>query len=83
MYRRSVRMDDLGNVLILVLSYRGSSVVGPVYDRDRQVFWHTPIFAFVKIIVSRYVTQSTPIEHVGDSNQFSQCITTVYSSVSR
>ena len=42
-------MDDLGPVLSLVLGYRKSSVVGPVYDRDRQGFQqatrkHPPIF---------------------------------------
>ena len=34
-------MDDLGPVLGLVLGYCESSVVGPVYDRDHQVFQHT------------------------------------------
>ena len=37
-FRRSVRMDDLGHVLSLVLRYRESLVVGPVYDRDCQGF---------------------------------------------
>ena len=37
-YRRCVRMDDLGHVLSLVLRYRESLVVGPVYDRDCQGF---------------------------------------------
>ena len=37
-FRRYVHMDELVPVLSLVLGYRGSLVVGPVYDRDRQVF---------------------------------------------
>ena len=35
---RSERVDDLGHVLSLVLGYRVSALVGPVCDRDCQVF---------------------------------------------
>ena len=34
-------MDELVPVLSLVLGYRVSLVVGPVYDRYCQVFYHT------------------------------------------
>ena len=36
--RRSERMDELGHVLSLMLGYWESSLVGPVYDSDCQVF---------------------------------------------
>ena len=36
--QRSERMDELGHELNLVIGYRESLVVGPVYDRDRQGF---------------------------------------------
>ena len=39
--QRSVRIDDLGPVFSLVLGYQESSVVGPVYNRDRKGFQHT------------------------------------------
>ena len=38
--RRSERMDELGHGLSLVLSYRESPIVGPVYDKDCQRFQH-------------------------------------------
>ena len=40
-FRRSLRMDELGHVLSLVLGYRESLAVGPVYDRDLPGFQHT------------------------------------------
>ena len=36
-------MDELGPVLSLVLGYLDSSVVGLVYDRDRQGFQHQQV----------------------------------------
>ena len=39
--QRFERMDELGHVLSLVLSYQESLVVGPVCDRDCQGFQHT------------------------------------------
>ena len=36
--QRSERMDELGHVLSLMLGYWESSLVGPVYDSDCQVF---------------------------------------------
>ena len=39
---RYIRMDEMSTVLSLVLGYRVSLVVGPVYDRDRQGFQQSP-----------------------------------------
>ena len=49
-------MDELGHVLSLVISYRESSVVGPVYDRYLQVFQqpNCPMYAAPPLSTIRY-----------------------------